>query len=432
VKDRIVLDHYDPSVASLPQDDGLNKNVGVFMLCGHKRIVLLLFVLLLLAMASAREAAGGQRPFFDARDKQTQYEGPGRDEPAPKDLKEVRIGYFGPADPAHASGGDIWLAVNLAVEEANAEGGYRGLPFILVPGWAENPWGNGINQVARMVFIDKVWAIIGGIDGPSTHLAEQVVAKAHLTLISPASTDKTVHMANIPWMFSALPGDHLFVPILGKALLEEAGEGKFGIISSTDHDSHQFLIELEKYLAKQRAAPSFRLEFQSGRQDHSEMVRQATAAAPKTLVLIAGVQDSAHVVNTLRREGFKGKIFGGPAMGRRLFQDLLATDSAALYFPKIAGAEAITDRFARDFKARFGFFPDYAVRHAYESTRLLLTAICRAGLNRPLIADAVRQLSPWRGKAASIEWDPLGQSQGSVILGTLPSKDYASSAQPVK
>ena len=32
----------------------------------------------------------------------------------------------------------------------------------------------------RIVYQDRVWAIIGGIDGPSAHLAEQVVAKARL------------------------------------------------------------------------------------------------------------------------------------------------------------------------------------------------------------------------------------------------------------
>lgn len=49
--------------------------------------------------------------------------------------------------------------------------------------------------------------MLGGIDGATTHLAEQVVAKAHLPLIDPASTDQTVNQANIPWMFSLAPGD---------------------------------------------------------------------------------------------------------------------------------------------------------------------------------------------------------------------------------
>lgn len=373
-------------------------------------------------------ANGRQRPFFEAREKQAGYEGPGRDDPEPRDLTEVRIGYFGPSDPAHPQGGDIWLAVNLAIEEANAAGGYRGLPFVLVPGWSENPWGNGANHVARMVYIDRVWAIIGGIDGPSTHLAEQVVAKARLTLISPASTDKTVNLANVPWMFSALPGDHLLAPILGKVLLEDACDGTFVLVSATYHDSHQFMVELGKYLASRHAYPAYRFEFQSGGQDHSHLVRQAVAAQPRAVALMAGARDSASLVSALRKEGFAGKIFGGPAMGRRLFRDLLATETAAIFFPMIAGSGASTDKFGRDFAARFGFSPDYAARYAYESTRLLMAAIRRAGLNRARIGDAVRELSPWKGTAASIEWDPLGQNRSPIILGTVPS---AGGANPI-
>jgi branched-chain amino acid transport system substrate-binding protein len=380
----------------------MTKRTGIF---------LLMLGLLIPGFILVAGATGGQKPFFEAREKQTAYEGPGRNDPEPRDLKDVRIGYFGPGEPAHPEGGDIWLAVNLAIEEANAEGGYHGLPFILVQGWAENPWGNGINQVARMAFVDKVWAIIGGIDGPSTHLAEQVVAKAHLTLINPSSTDKSVNLANIPWMFSALPGNHLLAPILGKALLEEAGEGAFVLISAIDHDAHQFTVEFEKYLAKRHAAPSHRFEFQSGRQAHFDLIRQALAARPKALVLIAGASDSASLVNALRENGFTGNIFGSPAMGRRLFHDRLAPGTGGILFPTAGEALEYSDQFAHRFAARFGILPDYAARYAYESTQLLLAAIRKAGLNRARIGDAVRQLSPWEGTAASIEWDPLGQNR---------------------
>ncbi|MHC4741697.1 MAG: hypothetical protein ACYS8Z_07290, partial [Planctomycetota bacterium] len=39
------------------------------------------------------------------------------------DVEEVLIGYFGPTDPCHVRGGDMWRAACLAVEEANRAGG---------------------------------------------------------------------------------------------------------------------------------------------------------------------------------------------------------------------------------------------------------------------------------------------------------------------
>ena len=165
---------------------------------------LLLFSLaaLLLGVAGVAEFVSGQGtrvpPYFDARKNESAYNGPGREDPEPAGLTEVRIGYFGPGNPGHPQGGDIWQAVNMAIEEANAQGGYHGLPFRLVQAWAENPWSNGAGLVVRMAYVDKVWAIIGGIDGASTHLAETVVVKARVTLIFFGSTDKTVNLANVP------------------------------------------------------------------------------------------------------------------------------------------------------------------------------------------------------------------------------------------
>ncbi|MEK7409191.1 MAG: hypothetical protein AAB225_29360, partial [Acidobacteriota bacterium] len=122
-------------------------------------------------------------PYFDGRKQAPSYHGPGREDAEPSGVREVGIGYFGPADPQHPEAGAIWAGAALAIEEANREGGYRGLPFRLVPGWAENPWAAGASAVVRLAYRDRVWAIIGSIDGAATHLAEQVVVKARLTLI---------------------------------------------------------------------------------------------------------------------------------------------------------------------------------------------------------------------------------------------------------
>ena len=143
-------------------------------------------------------------PDFDARARTTSYVGPGRELAEPKRVNQVMLGYFGPHRPG-CFDRDLWLAAQLAMTDVNADGGYRGIPFQLVPAWSKNPWGTGVGQVARMVYATRVWALIGGPDGPSTHLAEQVVAKARLVLLSPGSTDTTAHRANVPHTATALP-----------------------------------------------------------------------------------------------------------------------------------------------------------------------------------------------------------------------------------
>jgi len=360
----------------------------------------------------------GRQAHYEAREHPSEYNGPGREESAPEDVTEVRIGYFGPSDPGDPEGGDLWLAANLALEEANAEGGYRGIPFRLVAAWSENPWGTGISQVVRMAYSDRVWAIIGSIDGASTHLAEQVVAKARLTLINPASTDKTLNLAHVAWMFSCLPGDHRLAPVVARAVLDRIGNGPFTLVSSTDHDSRVFAAELEASLTRRRAFPDFDLHIGGGEQGFSYVVRQVLSSQSRALIIVAGPLASARLLISLRRAGYTGPVFGGPSMGRRSFVERVNSAGDGVLFPLLYSA-AVSSRFAERFQERFGREPDFATVHTYDATWLLVDAIREAGLNRARIRDAVAELAPWKGESGTFAWDPLGQNERPVGLGTL-------------
>ena len=360
-----------------------------------------------------------REPFFDARTHQTDYAGPGREAPAPIDVKEVLIGYFGPSSGSDPEGGDMWCAACLAVEQANQMGGYKGLPFRLVADWSDNPWGSGITAVTRTVYSHKVWAMIGGIDGPSTHLVEQVVAKARLALLSPGSTDKTVNLANVPWMFSCLPGDHLQAPILARAIASCVGQGAFLLVTTVDHDSHLFTRELTRSLIPHKLVPSYHLEFDPSQKDDAELVKEIVNAKARALVLIAPARQSARLISTVRAKGFKGRIFGGPCIGRRRFLQAAGKAADGIVFPLLYSAGNSSDRFEKEFTCGFGRRPDYLAAHTYDAVRLLIAAIRKAGLNRVRIGDAVRELSGWRGVTGDITWDPLGANSRPVRLGTI-------------
>jgi branched-chain amino acid transport system substrate-binding protein len=357
--------------------------------------------------------------FFDLRTRQANYTGPGRQESPPDDIKEILIGYFGPNEPSDPRGGDMWNAACLAIEQANQAGGYNGLPFRLVSGWSENPWGTGVTEVTRMAYVHKVWAVIGGIDGPSTHLAEQVVAKARLTLINPASTDKTVNLANVPWMFSCLPADHLQAPVLARAIASEVGDESFILVSAVDHDSHLFTVELTKAFTHHKLTPSYLYEFKPGQKNINELVEKIVHTETHLLVVIAAARDSTQIVSAVRQKGFNGYIFGGPSMGQRSFIEQSDDTADGVIFPLLYIYGKESSSFEKEFTTRFGKQPDYLAAHTYDAVNLLIAAIRKAGLNRALMHDQVRNLSPWQGITGEIRWDPLGSNSRLVSLGTI-------------
>jgi ABC-type branched-subunit amino acid transport system substrate-binding protein len=380
---------------------------------------LALLVIAVIAGGGVSAGDNDSAPDYDLTRHRVEYAGPGRDVPAPDDVDEVLIGYFGPSDAAHPTGGDLWLATGLAIEEANAAGGLNGLPFRLVPVWSENPWGTGVAQVARIVYEDRVWAIIGSIDGAATHLAEQVVAKARLSLISPVSTDKTVNFANVAWMFSCLPADDRYADVLVRALRHGVGARPLTLISGIDHDSRQATAELLAALASEDLVPGYHFELDRGASDFVELAGEVAGSDAAAVVVIAGPAQSARLVVALREQRSDLLLFGGPSMERRAFLEIAGSAADAVRFPLLCNPSAESESFQRSFVAKFGREPDCVSAQTYDATWLLLDAIQRAGLNRARIRDAIEALSPWSGAAGAIEWDSIGRNRRNARLGTI-------------
>lgn len=339
------------------------------------------------------------------------------DEPA--DINEVLIGYFGPTDPCAPQGIDMWRAAGWAIEQANLAGGYKGLPFRLVPGWSNDPWGSGVKQVVRMAYLDKVWAIIGGIDGPTTHLAEQVVAKARLTLLSPANTDRTANLANVPWMFSCLPPDSLQAPPLAASIAARVRHKPFVLVSAVDHDSQLFAIELSKSLRRRQITPAYHFQFKPDERNLADLAEKVINIQPEAVVLIADSQQSARLTSIMRKRGLQTPIFGGPCMGQRRFAQEAGKNADGTIFPLLFLPGENSEDFERTFTARFGNRPDYLAAHTYDAVNLMTTAIRKAGLDRTAIRDAVTALTEWHGVAGPILWDSKGSNSRAVPLGTI-------------
>jgi ABC-type branched-subunit amino acid transport system substrate-binding protein len=363
--------------------------------------------------------SSAQTPFYDGRQRPQDYAGPGREIDPPADMKEVRIAYFGPYDPADPEGNEPWQAAQMAIEEANATGGWQGKQFRLVPAWSGSPWAAGAARLAKAVYDNQVAAIVGGIDGPTTHLAEQITVKARLPLLNPISSDKTVNGAGVPWVFSCTPADDLVAPVLADEIAARIGEKPFVFVSADQHDAKLFTEELTNSLEKLHMTPRLRFEYKPQTAGPGELADRIIQVDPTAVVLAAGAAHSAKLVKGLRAAGYKGIVFGGPWMGRGQFARDAGAAGEGCLFPLLFAAGKQSEEFAAAFSRRSGVPPDYASAHTYDAVRELIAAIRKAGPNRARTFDALRSLSPWEGVTGLTVWESHGAATQDVGIGTI-------------
>ncbi len=377
-------------------------------------------VILSVLLSALTAVAQPQVPYLDAREHQTEYLGPGREAPA-ADVAELRVAYFGPGDADHPEWGDAWRGAVLALEEVNAAGGVNGTPLRLLPAWAENPWNAGVTALTRLVYGENVLAIVGGVDGVTTHLAEQVVVKARLPLLSPGNTDSSVNLTNVPWVLTCLPTDDAQAEVVGEALLEVVREGSYASVAGTDHDSRAAHAAFRTFLAGRGRSPVLRLDVEPGVPQVATLASRLAAAEPRAVLLLAPSRDAARVARALRDAGFTGTIFGGATLARRVFAAEAGPAAEGVVVPLLYEPGPTWDRFAARFEQRFGVALDYLAGQTYDAVCLLAAAACRSGQNRALLLDALRALSPWSGVTGGHVWDRTGRNPRALRLGVVRS-----------
>ena len=197
--------------------------------------------------------AGDVRPFWHVKPfkqhflEQLEYTGPGRAKPEPKDVKSVKLGFIGPimSTVSVATGGKsheeslgikMLQGARLAIEQANARGGYlkRSTLFELVISNDNGLWGASGNEIVKMAYKDKVWAILGTIDGANSHIAIRVALKAEIVMMNSGDTDPTFIETNIPWVARCIGDDRQQGYLLVDYMYRKLGFKRVGIIRASN------------------------------------------------------------------------------------------------------------------------------------------------------------------------------------------------------
>jgi len=369
------------------------------------------------------------------------YTGAARDIPDPIDVTEVRIGFLGPIEnhPQEAFGLRMLHGAQLAVEEANARGGYCGKPFRLMlhndyDNWQANTvygdtrptdpaiWGAASNATVKMVYDDEDWAIFGSISSESTHIALRVALRAEIPIVNSASTDPTIPETYIPWFFEVLQDDRVQAYTIARRMFSELGLKRAAILRVNERYG-RLAAPYFRNAARRLGHPVvIEQKFMPGDTDFSRELRAIQASRVDSIVLWTDEAPAAQILRQMRLMGMKQRVFGS----YRTLGDTLLKEAG----PAAEGFEAVFPydptrndakwiNFESRFMARFHEPVEQFAALAYDAMNQLLDSICKAGLNRARIHDALSNIGRYEGVTGTMVYDPNLKNVGPMFLGTV-------------
>lgn len=338
----------------------------------------------------------------------------------PEQFNEIRIGFFAPDEPDDPVGGPMLNATALAVEAANAAGGFQGIPYRLIKRWAYDPWGAGSKEVIRLVYQDSVWAVIGSLDGSATHIAEQIVTKAWVPLLAPVSADPSLTYIRIPWMFRLPPDDQKQAEIIVHKGIQALSLDKVGLVTSTDHDGRIFALEILAKMKAELTPPVFHFQLSQPSVDFADIVQRVASFNPEGVIVRLRLGETLDLLDHFQNNELQVPVFIPWIPGLRE-EDLTKRYDGDIYYvqPFSETGNPAYAPFARTYQKRYGTSPTPGAAYAYDAVNLVVQSLQKSGLNRPGLRDAIAGIGDFQGVTGKISWDNGGGNQAEPVLRTL-------------
>ncbi len=380
-------------------------------------------------------------PYYEYYQDLVEYNGAALDIPDPdlKSLDEIRIGFLAPLydHPDQMLGNRMLNGATMAMDEANAAGGYGGKPFRLVThndydNWQMSKsavegaskdsaiWGAASNDAVRMIYDDKVWAMFGSISSESTHIALRLTLKGETPLVNSASTDPTIPETIIPWYFTDLQDDREQGYTLARHIYTELGFKRVALLRVNDRYGRFGVIKFRDASRRLGHPVVIEQKFMRGDTDFRRQLHVIEDSRVDAIVLWTDIGPAALILQQMRELGMKQRVFGSH---RTIGDELIK-----LAGPAAEGFEAVfpydptrTDprwqEFNTRYEARFHEKADHFAALAYDQMQILLEALCRAGLNRGRIRDALAGTETHRGVTGDMIFDPNSKNIAPLFLG---------------
>ncbi len=348
------------------------------------------------------------------------FTGAGREKPEPTDLKEVRIGLLAPlsGNVMVPQGIQMLQGATLAMEEANKLGGYKGLPFVILPHNDVGLWGAAANEVVKMND-EGVWAILGTIDDINSHVAIRVALKVEIPVINTGDPDPTFTETNIPWVVRCISDDRQSSYALVDYIHKQKGYKRVAVLRANNRYGRVGIMEFRDAALRVGYPLVLEVRYEDGETSFNTQLERIKNSNPDAVLLWGNALEMGMIINQMREMGLDYPVFASDRAVNPTFIEVAGRNangviSTCQYNP-YAAIPALK-AFNKNYMERFGQEPDVFAAHAYDGMNLTIGAIHKVGLNRALIRDVLTDTKSYQGITGEIIFDASWNDIGPIWM----------------
>ncbi len=305
----------------------------------------------------------------------------------------------------------------LAISEANRQGGYGGHPFHLIVQSTEGLWGVGAKRSVSLVFEDSVLAILGSLDGRNAHLAEQVTTKTKVAFMSSQATDMTLSYAFVPWYFRCIPDDKQQATTLIEEIYKKRRLENVLLVGMDTYDSKHAIATFLKVTGSMNLSKPKQFLCGSTARDFEKILLENKTKSIDAFVLFGDPAFAADFMSFYRQYHMKQPVFGTLSLlgdQKAQFHNWHYLDNVVL----VSSGQWFTKKgigFQKKFQEKYGYPPSPVAAYAYDGIHVIIEAVKKAGPDRDKVIEALSTIR-YFGSTGEIRFDEKGNRAGKARL----------------
>ena len=250
----------------------------------------------------------------------------------------------------------------------------------------------------------------------------RVALKAEIPIVNSASTDPTIPETYIPWYFTDLQDDRVQCLTLARRIFTDLGLKRVAILRVNNRYGRFGVLKFRDAARRLGHPVVIEQKFMPGDTDYTRALKIIQDSRTDAIVLWTDEGPTAGILKQMKTLGMKQRVFGSY---RTLGPEMLAEAG-----PAAEGFEAVFPydptrkdprwiEFNSRFAERFHEPPEQFASLAYDAMNALLDSICKAGLNRARIHDALADIEQYDGVTGHMVFDPNQKNVAPLYLGSV-------------